>query len=74
MWEKELCETYQKPYTSKWALEQGVKMYHVRPEDRLDDIIITPKNQGEKEIDLMSGKTLESNPVMRGDTFEREVV
>lgn len=52
-------------------------MYHVRPEDRLDDVILTPKNQADK--DLLGLETEDENGklnycIMRGDTFEREVV
>ena len=43
VWEKEVVNNHLKPYINKWTTGQGVKMYHFRPEDRLDDVNITPK-------------------------------
>jgi len=43
-WEKELMQKFKKPFVTKWAMHHGTKMYHFRPEDRLDDDMVTPKN------------------------------
>lgn len=45
-------------------------MYHVRPEDRLDDIIFTPKNQAEKEIGLETEEDLQAKDLssLKNDT------
>jgi hypothetical protein len=41
MWSKELMSKFKKKYTAKWAMAQGVAMYHFRPEDKQDDSIVT---------------------------------
>ena len=43
VWEKDILKRCLKPYINKWTIGQGIKMYHFRPEDRLDDEKVTPK-------------------------------
>ena len=43
MWAKELTQKFAKPYMSKWVLDHGDKMYHIKAEDREDDGLLTPR-------------------------------
>ena len=52
MWAKELVTKFQKPYTTNWAMQQGVAMYHMRPEDRLDDHLVTDRKGKSKSLQM----------------------
>ena len=48
MWAKELTEQFAKPYMTKWACEQSVKMYHIKPDEKEDDANLTPRSGEDK--------------------------
>ncbi len=40
---------------SKWVLDHGDKMYHIKAEDRDDDCLLTPRELTEAEEAVVGG-------------------
>ena len=42
-WQKELTSKFKQPYVCKWATNQSIHMFHIRPDDLLDNALVTPR-------------------------------
>ena len=45
MWEKEVEAKFKQKFSTKWSTQYGPKMVTVKPDDRIDDPVVTPKKK-----------------------------
>lgn len=45
MWEKEVEDKFKQKFSTKWSTQYGSKMVTVKPDDRIDDPVLTPKKK-----------------------------